>query len=282
MYTLSEIDDEFNRLDHLAKRAGNELIQSLGVEGQDLRVDRQYDLIKLAREQRCLLQIIEGSAAYRVQGKTLFFLNEGDLCGQEQLSEELKPTLVSDFAVVARAYPLDEAKRLRRVLSNDSQHFEIWSEPLLQFLVLRHYTICSVLRDTLKDEVSIAPDFRSYRAGDLIIEEGAQDTDVYTLVEGQAEVSIGGVEVGEIQHDEIFGMIAAITGTPRSATVRARGAATVLVVPKEQFLDLITNRPIAVLKLIEDMARVILSLNQTVVEAAGMRKLGQGRRNIMV
>ena len=60
--------------------------------------------------------------------------------------------------------------------------------------------------------------------------------------------------------------MAGLTGTKRTATVIATASSIVLSLQRDKFIELIKNRPNTVLKLIDDMARKIVSLNERVVE----------------
>ena len=72
--------------------------------------------------------------------------------------------------------------------------------------------------------------------------------------------------VGEINTDEIFGAIAALTATRRTASIIAKTDCTALVVQSDRFKNLITVRPDTVTKLVEDMARTIISCNAKIVD----------------
>ena len=85
------------------------------------------------------------------------------------------------------------------------------------------------------------------------------------LLSGVAEVYVSDVMVGEIHTDEIFGAIAALTGLPRTATIKAVTPCTVVVIDKESFNHLIETRPNTIFKLAEDMTRVIVSTNEKLV-----------------
>lgn len=69
----------------------------------------------------------------------------------------------------------------------------------------------------------------------------------------------------EIIRDEIFGAIAALTATVRNANVIATSDCLVMVVPSDRFQSLLASRPEMVTKLIEDMARNIVSSNEQIV-----------------
>jgi CRP-like cAMP-binding protein len=115
------------------------------------------------------------------------------------------------------------------------------------------------------EEVTGAPRMRILNPGELIIEQGTHSRGVYTLIEGLADVSVDGVQVGEIAASEIFGAIAAITDAPRSASVIARTHCLVMEVDRDNFKLMLQTHPSLVNKLIEDMARTIQDLNSQVV-----------------
>ena len=73
------------------------------------------------------------------------------------------------------------------------------------------------------------------------------------------------VVVGRINEGEIFGAMAALTQSDRSATVRARTRCSVVKVRKEQFTDLIANNPATIHSLLVDMANSIVNLNEQLV-----------------
>ena len=99
----------------------------------------------------------------------------------------------------------------------------------------------------------------------MIIQQGSKDNEVFTLMSGAAQVIVNDTIVGEVKRDEVFGAIAALTGTPRTATVKAASQCSVLVVPDTHFKELLKSRPDTMTKLIEDMARTIISGNEKIV-----------------
>jgi CRP-like cAMP-binding protein len=104
-----------------------------------------------------------------------------------------------------------------------------------------------------------------FEPGDIIIREGDNADFVYTLQSGQAEASQSGVKVGEIYCGEVFGALAAFSGVPRNATVKASRACRVEAVTKENFIILARRHPDVCVKLIKDMARLINDLNESIL-----------------
>lgn len=72
--------------------------------------------------------------------------------------------------------------------------------------------------------------------GDRIIEEGQEDQRIFILLAGELDVVKQGEPVGSItKNGEVFGEVAVVSGSPRSATVEARTPALCLVID-QQFL----------------------------------------------
>jgi CRP/FNR family transcriptional regulator, cyclic AMP receptor protein len=103
--------------------------------------------------------------------------------------------------------------------------------------------------------------FSHFVAGEAIIAQGQMADLVYTLIEGSADALRDGVKVGEIHENEIFGALAVFTGQPRMASVVARTDCTVMMVDKDEFIQLIERQPQVAIGLIEEMASKINDLN---------------------
>lgn len=111
----------------------------------------------------------------------------------------------------------------------------------------------------------ITPGFSNFAAGDTIINQGDAADLVYTLIEGHADALCDGVKVGEINQNEIFGALAVFTRQPRIASVIARTECTVMMVNKDDFVQLIFQQPQISVGLIEEMAAKINELNNQIL-----------------
>ncbi|MFK7730614.1 MAG: cyclic nucleotide-binding domain-containing protein [Pseudomonadales bacterium] len=88
-----------------------------------------------------------------------------------------------------------------------------------------------------------AIDYRSYPAGTTIIEQGDDTTDVYTLIEGRAIAIQDGKKVGDIQQGEMFGAIAAFTGSKRRASVVATKDCVLRAIRQDTFVSMVKTQP---------------------------------------
>lgn len=201
----------------------------------------------------------DGAVSVSRDGRVVFVLDEGDLIGFENHFFPTSVELSSEFAIIVDSYVAED---LFQAISEDTELFSAWNS------YLAHYSnaITGIISALVHDDSAPNPKFRNFAPGEVIIEEGSFGTEVYNLIEGRAEVFVEGVQVGEILQDEIFGAIGALTGTPRTATVKASSASVALELPKDGFVDMLKTRPNTVQKMLENMARAIVELNQKVVD----------------
>ncbi|MFC3852075.1 cyclic nucleotide-binding domain-containing protein [Salinispirillum marinum] len=118
-----------------------------------------------------------------------------------------------------------------------------------------------------RDDASNHNGFLSFAPGEVMIHEGELAGEVYHVVEGHADVYRGETKVGEVLPGELFGAMAMLCGTPRTATVIARDDMLVAVVPQADFRSLIARHPETAVILLENMARAINDLNDRLREA---------------
>lgn len=78
-------------------------------------------------------------------------------------------------------------------------------------------------------------------AGVVVIREGDRGDRFYVIVEGDAEIVRGGVELGILGPGEHFGEIALLRDVPRTATIRARTAMRLLALERDVFLGAVTG-----------------------------------------
>lgn len=188
----------------------------------------------------------------------------GDLVGTNSLLGNSKTVISTDFSVEVDEYDLDSL--LEHIRSDDTR-FAAWNTYLVGLMQSYKIMVCF----HKSDDVQFHPEMRHYDKGDVIIQEGSHDNEVFTLMSGSAKVYVKDALVGEVRCDELFGAIAALTNTVRTATVKADSSCSVLVVPSTSFKELLSSRPDTVAKLIEDMARTIISSNKKIVSQENMK-----------
>ena len=201
----------------------------------------------------------EGTLNEVYENQIAVIYEKGDLVGLDGILQEKTSSYENEFAIKVDEY---DGQQLLDEILNDKNKSRL----------LTHYLSCLNQSFTLmychisQQDTSFSPDYRFYDEGDVIIEEDSEGDEVFTLLSGSAKVMIKGTEVGEINQDEIFGAIAAITGTKRTASIIATTNCEAIVVKSDSFRSLLSARPETVEKLVKDMARSILSSNERVIE----------------
>lgn len=233
------------------------LIDGAPIKTENLRIPSETE-IDLHHNQSIYL-IKEGILREKYNNNILINHEQGDLVGIDAIVTPKPGHLLTDFAIVVDEY---DGETLLNYIRAD----EVRSKALIQFMTGLYHSFQLISCHYKQDDAEFHPEIRQYNEQDTIIEEGGTDNEVYTLLSGSADVLVKDTQVGVIKRDEIFGAIAALTGTPRTAKVVATSDCTVLIVPSDRFQDLLKKRPDTVTKLIEDMARTIVASNQKIVD----------------
>ena len=259
MVLLQEMSEDGERICHRIKEITQALMLGVGPQKTRKILPASADISSTHFSDDKLFMIQEGAVRF-VMGRQLFkLLESGDLMGLD-LQQNLNGVQFStDFALHVEEFSKQDF--LRVVLGNPELS-KLW----LEFLNLQARLFLLVSAQQMKAGVQRETSVDHYKKGEVILKQGSHGKDVYTLVEGTAEVLVDSVKVGEIRSNHIFGALAAMTNTPRSASVVASEDCTVVSLPEDHFLDLIRTRPETVMQLCRDMAQTIISLNSRVVE----------------
>jgi len=212
-----------------------------------------------------------GSITVRYQGKTLYTLETNDILLPDiagGLDQNIAVFYGSDAGARLHSYPALEF--MQRVFDEPAA-IRLWTRLLVTYAGL----ILRIAAANAQEEVPATPGFEIYEPGDIIIRQGDRADFVYNMSSGVAEVLVDDINVGRIGDGEIFGAMAALTHGDRSATVRAKTTCAVVIVPKEQFTELIKSNPATIHSLLIDMANSIVNLNEQLVGLQGNRRENQ-------
>jgi CRP/FNR family cyclic AMP-dependent transcriptional regulator len=94
----------------------------------------------------------------------------------------------------------------------------------------------------------------SHRAGTVIAREGEPGVGLFIIVNGTAEVTIGGKRKTRLGPGDFFGEIALLDGGPRTATVTAVTDLELLGLTEWVFRGLMQQHPTIALKTLQQMA----------------------------
>ena len=257
MFTDDQVPEQCIQLWNDCSDLVSKLVDGAAIKNADLRIPSETE-IDINNTQSVYL-IKEGILREKHENNILTNYEQGDIAGLDAIFNHKPTRLITDFAIVVDEYDATE-------LFNHIRADEVRSQAMIQFISGMYHSYQLIACHYKQDDAEFHPEIRHYDEGDTIIEEGGTDNEVYTLLSGSADVLVSETQVGHIKRDEIFGAIAALTGTPRTAKVVATSECSVLVVASDRFQDLLEKRPDTVTKLVEDMARTIVAGNQKIVE----------------
>jgi small-conductance mechanosensitive channel/CRP-like cAMP-binding protein len=83
---------------------------------------------------------------------------------------------------------------------------------------------------------------QAFAPGEAVVREGEASRALYVVAAGEAQVVHGGREVARVAEGEVFGEIAFLSGSPRTATVRAESALAVVEVDSHALGALLVER----------------------------------------
>ena len=256
MYHNLEVPASCEALWHTCHSLVPDLLKDCTIKSKDLKIiasdpiDPQSSSIYLIKE---------GTINETSAGQLILVYEEGDLIGVDGLLQEKITSYQNDFAVTVDEY---DGHEFMNAISTDSNKFFIWNQYLTCLSQSYQLLMCHFSRQ----DSGFSPEFRHYDKGDIIIEQNTEGNEVFTLMSGTAKVMCNNNEVGKINKNELFGAIAALTNTKRTASIVAASGCETIVVKSESFRSLLAARPDTVQQLINDMARTIVSCNERIIE----------------
>ena len=128
--------------------------------------------------------------------------------------------------------------------------------------------LCSLY---LGEDAQCDVEFIYFEPGDTIIKEGESSDAIFELLGGEAVASVGGKGVGLIKKDELFGEMSLLTGTPCTATVKARTQCFVQKTSTSDFEALVRSRPALMAEIAAKLAERLVGANK-MVAARGTQK----------
>lgn len=105
---------------------------------------------------------------------------------------------------------------------------------------------------------------RECAAGETIFQEYDMGSEMYVILEGEVELSIGSKVVETLGPGEPFGEMALIDQSPRTATATAKTACKLAVIPEKRFLFMVQTTPHFALQIMKVMADRLRRMNERV------------------
>jgi CRP-like cAMP-binding protein len=88
--------------------------------------------------------------------------------------------------------------------------------------VLKRVPLFAGLDDRELQEIAAQMRERRFSAGDTVTQEGSGGAGFFVVESGEADVTVNGQQRGAIGAGDYFGEIALLTGSDRTATIKAR------------------------------------------------------------
>lgn len=252
------VNAEIEQLIQKLKQYSRALFEDYDLPASPIVLESVENLYEMFDRDRFFV-VNEGMIHVTNNDQILCSFDEGDIVGITTTFGMPFPTLTSDEYV--ELLPVSRDDFLKHIYS-DPKRTHLWSH----FLICQNAFLSLQLSEQTQAQLEPIAGFQNFKAGEVMIQQGDAADLVYTIVEGQAEVFVDDVKVGQISKDEVFGAMAVFTGEPRSATVIALTPCSVIAVPKHNFVSLIEAQPKAAVNLIESLAQKIMTMNQQLVD----------------
>ncbi len=258
MLLLGERSETTEQLSERLRILSDKLFESLP-EGQRITLETMPDIYALHSTENLFI-IRSGTLQAYLDERLCLYYEPGDVIGLNECYQLPSLRVACDEGVIVEQHAADD---LLRYTHETKERQAIWTSYLMTQISLFQNAFA---RHQREEDQSPQTGFLNFAPGETILSEGDPAHEVFTILNGRADVYVAGAKVGEVLQDEIFGAMAVFTGEPRSATVIAADPCTVLAVPKDEFVTLIKSHPQTTMTLIENMARNIQSLNARLTE----------------
>jgi len=228
MYSTAEQTIDFSRTDSECKSLIGEITRKISPVAEDVLVPACTDV----RTGESFYLLHEGMALYQRDKQILLYLEEGDIVGLHQFADMMPAQVVFPLGVRVHEY---NRRHFLKELSAHSELQEKWDAYISKQLTL----YLSIITALHRDLSAVDPAFHHYAPGEVIMAEGSDPGLIFTLVQGRAEVHLGGRSVGEVAPSKIFGAYSTVTGTPWQASVVAVGPCLALSLNRSAFLSML-------------------------------------------
>lgn len=99
-----------------------------------------------------------------------------------------------------------------------------------------------------------ADDATPFASGAVIFQEGDAGAEMYVILEGEVELLVHGQVVDTLKRDAIFGEMALIDSSPRSATAIAKTDCKIVKIDQKRFMFLVQQTPFFAIEVMRTLA----------------------------
>ena len=108
---------------------------------------------------------------------------------------------------------------------------------------------------------------RTCQPGEVIFRSMEMGAEMYVVLEGQVQLTVGSTVLETLGPGEPFGEMALIDQTPRVATATAKTACKLAVIPERRFLFLVQTTPQFALHIMKAMADRLRKMSERALGA---------------
>jgi CRP-like cAMP-binding protein len=109
--------------------------------------------------------------------------------------------------------------------------------------ILRGLPLFSRLSQRQLSAIANCADLSARREGAVLAKQDAQGLEAIIIVDGKARVEVDGKAIAELGPGDVVGEMSVIDGKPRSATVIAATAVSLLILHRRDFVSLLETVP---------------------------------------
>jgi len=124
---------------------------------------------------------------------------------------------------------------------------------------LQNIPIFSKLESSKLKLLAFTSESLTYTDGQILFKQDETADSVFVIMDGEVEIVVVDSN-GELVplltrgRNELIGEMAVLSNAPRSATIRAKGRLTVLRIPNEQFVKILSENPEAALSVMRELS----------------------------
>ena len=110
-------------------------------------------------------------------------------------------------------------------------------------LFLKSFDLFRALPGEELAQIAEIAEEQPFAFGDQVFTEGEPGDALYLIVEGTVKVHQGGKQLAQLGPRDVFGEMAVLDSEPRSATVTALKDSVLLKIARDDFRDILQERP---------------------------------------
>ncbi|MGB5921284.1 MAG: cyclic nucleotide-binding domain-containing protein [Syntrophobacteria bacterium] len=197
--------------------------------------------------------VLSGNVKVTRHGRQLAILGERDVLGLESCFFN-RPSSVSACSIDKTRIAMYDREAIEFILYERPQMSKGVLLSLLEQLAQTSQAVGQEEAGPKAENVDVS----FYGDNEVIIEEGARDTDIFKLISTEQGLvaSKGGREVGRITNPgEFFGEMASVLNNVRSATIISKGSSVVQVYSADNIQDMIEEHPEIAKRIIRTLAK---------------------------